>query len=165
MINFKKGPALSLHQVNYIGKAKNNEGIVAGMVVAINSSGQVVKPTIADSAVDKDLLLGFAINNQSAGDVIESGVIGVYALDGASVIETDQTEHECTATNYPVGTRLSVITGTGKVCTVANNYTGQIIGQVEGIRTIPGTTQTLSDNNGNPYKVQQSTTVLGIKLA
>lgn len=165
MINFKKGPALSLHQVNYLGKAKNNEGIVAGMVVAINNSGEVVKPTIADSAADKDLLLGFAINSQSSGDVIESGVIGVYALDGASVIETDQTEHEVTSTNYPIGTRLSVVTGTGAVCTVANNYAGQVIGQVEGIRTIPGTVQTLSDNNGNPYKVQLTTTVLAVKLS
>jgi len=165
MINFKKGPALSLHQVNYLGKAKTNEGIVAGMVVTINGSGQVVKPTIADSAVDKDLLLGFAINNQASGDVIESGVIGVYALDGSSVIETDQTEHAINATNYPIGTRLSVVTATGAVCTVANNYTGQIIGQVEGIRTIPGTLQTLSDNNGNPYKVQLPTTVLAVKLS
>jgi hypothetical protein len=166
MINFKKGPALSLHQVNYIGKAKNNEGVVAGMVVTINGDGQVVKPTIADSAADKDLLLGFAINNQSAGDVIESGVIGVYALDGASVIETDQTEPAViTPTDFPVGARLSVVTGTGKVCKVANTYAGQIIGQVEGIRSIPGTVQTLTDNNGNPYKVQLSTTVLAVKLS
>jgi hypothetical protein len=165
MINFKKGPALSLHQVNYLGKAKTSEGIVAGMVVTINGSGEVVKPTIADSAADKDLLLGFAINNQTSGDVIESGVIGVYALDGASVIETDQTEHAINATNYPTGTRLSVVTGTGAVCTVANNYPGQIVGQVEGIRTIPGTIQTLTDNNGNPYKVQLPTTVLAVKLS
>jgi hypothetical protein len=165
MINFKKGPALSLHQVNYLGKAKTSEGIVAGMVVTINGSGEVVKPTIAGTAVDKDLLLGFAINNQTSGDVIESGVIGVYALDGSSVIETDQTEFAINATNYPTGTRLSVVTGTGAVCTIANNYAGQVIGQVEGIRTIPGTIQTLNDNNGNPYKVQLPTTMLAIKLS
>ena len=159
MINFKKGPALSLHQVNYIGAAKANEGVVAGMVVTINGSGEVVKPTINDDARDKEILLGFAINNQSAGDVIESGKIGVYALDGASVIETDQTENAVTAVNYPVGTLLSVKTGTGQVCTVANNYTGKIIGQVEGVRTIPGKTQEI-----NGVKVQGTTAVLGVKL-
>ena len=159
MINFKKGPALSLHQVNYIGAAKANEGVVAGMVVTINGSGEVVKPTISDNATDKEKLFGFAINNQSAGDVIESGKIGVYALDGASVIETDQTENPVTAVNYPVGTLLSVKTGTGLVCAVANSYTGKIIGQVEGVRTIPGLTQEI-----NGVKVQGTTAVLGVKL-
>lgn len=159
MINFKKGPALSLHQVNYIGAAKANEGVVAGMVVAITSTGEVVKPTINDSASDKELVLGFAINNQEAGDVIESGKIGVYALDGASVIETDQTENAVTAVNYPVGTLLSALSGTGKVKAVANNYAGKVIGQVEGIRTIPGRTQEV-----NGVKVQGTTAVLGVKL-
>lgn len=165
MINFKKGPALSLHQTNYIGTAKLNEGVVAGMVVSINAAGQVVKPDTHDDARDKEILMGFAINNQNAGDVIESGKIGVYALDGSSVIETDQTEHAINSTNYPIGTLLSVMDGTGIVCTVANNYAGKIIGQVEGIRTIPGAVETLTDNSGNPVKVQKSVAVLGIKLA
>jgi len=163
MINFKKGPALSLHQVNYIGKAvavgEGQTPIVAGMVVQINSSGQVIKADVADNATDKEKLFGFAINNQDAGDVIESGAIGVYALDGASVIETDQTEHDITATNYPVGTLLSAMDGNGKVCSVANNYTGKIIGQVEGVRTIPGVSAVV-----NGVKVQGSVNVLGVKL-
>lgn len=164
MINFKKGPALSLHQVNYIGNSKSGEGVVAGMVVTINGSGQVVKPTIAGSAADKALLLGFAINNQDSGDVLESGVIGVYALDGASVIETDQATGTINAGTYPVGSLLKVDTGTGKVTPAANDYAYRVIGQVEGIRTLPGNIQSLTDNNGNTVKVQGTTTVLAIKL-
>jgi len=137
MINFKKGPALSLHQVNYLGKAKSGEGIVAGMVVSINTSGEVVKPDTADDATDKALLLGFAINTQDSGDVIESGVIGVYALDGASVIETDQTAANITASNYPIGSLVAAADGTGKIKSVVTGYAGKVIGQVEGIRTIP----------------------------
>jgi len=165
MINFKKGPALSLHQTNYIGKAKLNEGVVAGMVVSINATGEVVKPDTAGTAADKEILMGFAINNQSAGDVIESGKIGVYALDGSSVVETDQVKLSITSTNYPIGSLLSVEDNTGLVVGVASNYAGKVIGQVEGIRTIPGAVETLTDTNGNPVKVQRTVTVLGIKLA
>lgn len=160
MINFKKGPALSLHQVNYIGKAKSGEGVVAGMVVQIDATtGEVVKPTIAGSVADKAKLFGFAINNQDSGDVIESNAIGVYALDGASVVETDQVVGTIDAGTYPVGTLLKVQTGTGKLEAAATNYDGKIIGQVEGIRSIPGVVATI-----NGVKVQGSKTVLGVKL-
>jgi len=159
MINFKKGPALSLHQVNYIGKAKSGEGIVAGMVVQVDSNGDVVKPTIAGAAADKAKVLGFAINSQDAGDVIESGVIGVYALDGASVVETDQVKNTITAANYPTGSLLGVESGTGLVISVANDYAYKVIGQVEGIRSIPGVVSIV-----NGVKIQGSKNVLGIKL-
>lgn len=160
MINFKKGPALSLHQVNYIGKAKTDEEIVAGMVVQVDANGDVVKPTIAGTAADKAKVLGFAINSQDAGDVIESGVIGVYALDGASVVETDQTDNaSISATNYPTGSLLGVESGTGKVKVVAADYVGKIIGQVEGIRSIPGVVSIV-----NGVKVQGTKNVLGVKL-
>jgi hypothetical protein len=149
MINFKKGPALSLHQVNYIGSAKAGENVVAGMVVAINGSNQVVKATITDNANDKDGIYGFAINNQAAGDVIESGKIGVYALDGASVVETDQTTADIDATNYPLGSFVSATAG--KVAPVANGFAGKVIGHVEGIRSIP---------RGS----EPSVTVLAVKL-
>lgn len=150
MINFKKGPALSLHQVNYIGKAKTGEAVEAGMVVQIDGSGDVVKAGITDSANDKDGIFGFAINNQTAGDVIESGKIGVYALDGATVVETDQTTPSTiTATDFPIGALLSATAG--KVVKVDNTFAGKIIGQVEGIRVIP---------RGS----QPSVTVLGVKL-
>lgn len=159
MINFKKGPALSLHQVNYIGKAKTGQGVIAGMVVEINESGEVVKATSAGDATDKAKLYGFAINTQDSGDVIESGAIGVYALDGASVIETDQTAASITTTNYPIGDLVAVEDGTGKIKKVATGASDRAIGQVEGIRTLPGVTQTI-----NGIKVQGSTTVVAIKL-
>jgi hypothetical protein len=149
MINFKKGPALSLHQVNYIGKAKTNEAVVAGMVVQIDGSGDVVKASITNNTDDKDGIFGFAINNQTSGDVIESGKIGVYALDGATVVETDQTSVTINATNYPTGAYLSATAG--KVVKVDNTFAGKVIGQVEGIRVIP---------RGS----EPSVTVLGVKL-
>lgn len=151
MINFKKGPALSLHQVNYIGAAKANEGVVAGMVVQINGSGQVVKATIENNATGLDGIFGFAINNQTAGDVIESGKIGVYALDGASVVETDQTTPAVVAndTHFTVGALLSA--DAGKIVKVDNDFAGKIIGQVEGVRIIP---------RGS----EPSVAVLGVKL-
>lgn len=165
MINFKKGPAFSLHQVNYIGNAKKDEGIVAGMVVNVDSNGDVVKADGSNAAADKEKLYGFAINNQTAGDVLESGKIGVYALDGSSVIETDQTTDAITAGNYPIGALLGAATdSSGTLTKVTNTYAGKIVGQVEGIRSIPGTVQTLTDNNGNPFKVQGTTTVLAVKL-
>lgn len=154
MINFKKGPALSLHQVNYIGAAKADEGVVAGMVVRLED-GEVVKGASASPA-PKDALYGFAINSQDAGDVIESGKIGVYALDGASVIETDQYVGEISS--YTVGALVTADENTGKV-KLSVDAGDKIIGQVEGDRTIPGVTQLV-----NGYKVQGVVKVLGIKL-
>jgi hypothetical protein len=157
MINFKKGPALSLHQVNYIGKAKAGEAVEAGMVVRLNGDGEVVKGSTASTS--KTDLLGFAINDQTDGDVIESGKIGVFALDGASVIETDKAAAAINSTNYPVGTQLTAVASTGNVA-VANGTTDRVIGQVEGIREIPGVVQVI-----NGVKVQGVATLLGIKLA
>jgi hypothetical protein len=154
MINFKKGPALSLHQVNYIGAAKADEGVVAGMVVRLED-GEVVKGA-SDSPAPKGALYGFAINSQDAGDVIESGKIGVYALDGASVIETDQYVGEISS--YTVGALVTADENTGKV-KLSVDADDKIIGQVEGDRTIPGVTQLV-----NGYKVQGVVKVLGIKL-
>ena len=150
MINFKKGPALSLHQVNYIGAAKTNEGVVAGMIVQINGDGDVVKANIGETEDSKAGIYGFAINSQTSGDVIESGKIGVYALDGASVVETDQTgSTTINETNFPVGALLAATAG--QVVKVDSDWVGKVIGQVEGIRVIP---------RGS----QPSVTVLGVKL-
>lgn len=160
MINFKKGPALSLHQVNYIGSAKTGEGVKAGMIVRINEDGQVVRGT--DDDTEKGYLYGFAINSQDAGDVIESGKIGVYALDGASVIETDQFIDQ----TYDVGALVTVHEAeapsedAGKITLVTNPATQRVIGQVEaGVHVIPGVTQTI-----NGYKVQGSVSVVSVKL-
>jgi predicted RecA/RadA family phage recombinase len=168
MINFKKGPALSLHQVNYVGPIDTTDttpstGIVSGMVVRITSTGAVASGATSDVA-DVNTLYGFAINNATAGDVIEAGKIGVFALDGMSVVETDQTATEITSTNYPIGKALSV-TPNGLVKTVESGYQGKIIGWVEGIRSIPAQANGATVINGRSFTYPVSTTVLGIKLA
>lgn len=162
MINFKKGPALSLHQVNYIGSAKTDEGVVAGMVVRVVQSGgatEVVRGT--DDNTSTGYLYGFAINSQDSGDVIESGKIGVYALDGASVIETDQ--FSGSASSYTVGSLVSVYeaeapdANAGKIKLAGAGE--RAIGQVEGVRDLPGIT-----NIVNGYKIQGVKTVVAVKL-
>lgn len=164
MINFKKGPALSLHQVNYVGKPGAGEGIVAGMVVRFEAG--VWKKGAATTTAAIDAQYGFAINSQDAGDVIEAGAIGVYALDGMSVIETDQVEGDITT--YTVGAPVSVFTN-GKVKKVevtdnAAETTDKIIGYVEGIRELPGrAVETTID--GRKFTYPSNTKVLGIKLA
>ena len=142
MINVKKGTALGLSQSDFVGTVNTGEGVVAGMLVNLNSSGQVVKSGAAASATITDAVntnrYGFAINNQTDGDVIESGKIGVYSLDGNSVIETDQTAATVTLTNYPLGSSVCpAATNTGQVRALVAN--GKTIGTVDGIRSIHGT--------------------------
>jgi hypothetical protein len=166
MINFKKGPALSLHQVNYVGKPASGEDIVAGMVVRFDTATSTWKKGASASPAPIDAQYGFAINSQGAGDVIEAGAIGVYALDGMSVIETDQ--FTGVISDYAVGAPVSVGTN-GKVKTVAvtsNNpaTSDRIIGYVEGSRELPGrAVETTID--GRKFTYPSNTTVLGIKLA
>lgn len=142
MINAKKGIAHSLGQSDFIGAAKANEGVVAGMLVLKDANGDIVKAGAAASATVTDPVntarYGFAVNNQSDGDVIESGKVGAYSLDGNSVIETDQAAATINASNYPVGTVVVPdATATGKVrAGVAN---GKSIGVVDSIRSIRGT--------------------------
>ena len=164
MINFKKGPALSLHQVNYVGAPEAGSEIQAGMVVRVHTDG-TIKKGASSATAPVDALYGFAINNYNAGDAVEAGKIGVYALDGMSVVETDQTAQTITPTNYPIGKALSVGTD-GLVKAVETNYTGKIIGWVEGIRTIPGQANTRTTlSSGREFTYPSSTAVLGVKLA
>ncbi len=154
MINVKKGIAHSLQQSDLIGKAKDDEAVEEGMLVKLSTSGftaetygsvtsgYVIKAGAAVSATLSDpvnsSIYGFALNNQDDGDVEESGRIGFYALDGNSVIETDQAAATINSTNYPIGTKLIPdATATGKVRAWAAN--GRVIGEVQGIRTIRGT--------------------------
>jgi hypothetical protein len=175
MINFKKGPALSLHQVNYVGKPDLSDntpstGIVAGMVVRVNTDGTIGTGSTGTLATDKETLFGFAINNQLSGDVIEAGVIGVYALDGASVIETDQYADDYA--EYTIGTPVSTNTA-GKIITVAHDYAGKIIGWVEGTRDLPGkassittlTNQVTGAPTGRSFTYQSPAKVVSVKLA
>lgn len=166
MINFKKGPALSLHQVNYVGKPASGEGIVAGMVVRYDAASSTWKKGASASPAPIDAQYGFAINSQDAGDVIEAGAIGVYALDGMSVIETDQ--FAGVIGDYIVGAPVSVGTdGKIKTVTVSSNNpatTDRIIGYVEGTRALPGRAASTTID-GRTFTYPSNTTVLGIKLA
>lgn len=165
MINFKKGPALSLHQVNYVGVPYAGDNIVSGMVVRVHTDGGIRKGAADNTTAAIGALYGFAINNYNAGDVIESGKIGVFALDGMSVVETDQAAADINSTNYPIGAALSVGTD-GKVKVVdATTYAGKIIGWVEGIRSIPGQANGATTINGRVFTYPADTALLGVKLA
>jgi len=116
MINVRKGSAHSLSQTDFIGAAKDSEGVEAGMLVRKDSNGQIVKVTTLTTAADSGQV-GFAVTNQDEGDAIESGKIGAYALDGGSVIETDQ-----------VTTSLSGLTAAdiGKAVVADGSAAGQV---------------------------------------
>ena len=180
MINFKKGPALSLHQINYVASPGSGvTNIEAGHVVRIQADGLVYKGMPASTGQGNSAAIyGFAINSQSAGDVIESGKIGVYALDGASVIETDKfTDGSSGTIGNGVGTfipgkyvsatadgLLYVVDSTSAVtdATTAGSDTPKIIGQVvEAARSLPG--KVTATVNGVQY--QTDATVVCIKLA
>jgi hypothetical protein len=155
-INFKKGSALSLGQTDKVA-ATTGATIVAGQVVRVANVNGVVEALAGASASPAPAsdLLGFAINNTTDGDVIAAGKIGVFLLDGSSVVETDQAAATINLTNYPIGTPVTADT-TGNVKVAGNG--DKVIGQVEGVRNLPAV-QTV-----NGYKVQGTAAFLGIKL-
>lgn len=154
MINLKKGPAHSLGQTDRVGLYVSGQNVVAGQVVrlAYNAGKPSVYVGVSSTNALTDLL-GFAANNYNDGDVLASGKIGVYLLDGSSVVETDQVDAGITITTVALGTPVSADT-TGNV--VASTGSNRIIGYVEGYRVLPNGPYT----NGN-----QNITLLGIKLA
>jgi hypothetical protein len=159
MINFKKGPALSLHQVNYVGKpAPSDAQIIAGQVVRVEDDGVHIG---AVSSAAPNALYGFAINSYNSGDVIEAGVIGVYALDGHSVIETDQ--FTGVASDYTIGTQVTATTD-GKITPVTSG-SQKVLGQVEGSRELPGKWATTTLTGGRAFTYPANTTVVGVKLS
>lgn len=133
MINVRKGSAHSLAQTDFIGAAKTSEGVVAGMLVRKDSSGDIVKVTTLTTAAESGIV-GFAVTNQDEGDAIESGKIGVYALDGGSVIETDQVTTSLSGLGAGDVGKAVVADGStaGKVKVVAHGSvsTSRIIGTV-----------------------------------
>jgi hypothetical protein len=182
MINFKKGPALSLHQVNYVAPI-GPESITAGMVVRISAADGLVyrgfsngaSPAVAITSgtgqYGSGAVYGIAINSSTSGDVIESGKIGVYALDGATVLETDQYVGTPTVGQYvttdaagqlvaiadygATGAQIADLTTTG----VDNK---KVIGQViETVHTLENK-GTAAFGTGN---FQTSVNVITIKLA
>ncbi len=154
MINIKKGTGHSLSQSDKIGDAKANEGVVAGMLVRYTSSGEIEKGVTSQGV---DNLLGFAINSQTDGDSIASGKIGMYVLDGNTVVETDQ--FTGVIADYVVGARIGGDAETGDVKPWASG--DRVIGYVEGSRTLPS--QTIPATSSTPN--WETTTLLGIKLA
>jgi hypothetical protein len=179
MINFKKGPALSLHQTNYVA-AVGPESITAGMVVRIQqdgstqvayrgiSNGAGVALTTGISSASTAGIWGIAINSSTSGDVIESGKIGVYALDGATVLETDQYAGTPLVGQY-VGSNAAgqLVVVDASTALADTNTAGtveipKIIGQVvEGVHTLENKA-TASFGTGN---FQTSVNVITIKLA
>lgn len=139
MINVRKGTHHSLLQTDFTGNAKTGEGVVAGMLVYKDTSGDIVKVPKLDNAtrgsatnkINSTAVIGFAITNQAEGDAIASGKISVYALDGGSVIETDQ--YTGTFTIADIGKPVvqdSSSGANGKVTVVAMNTTEKILGTV-----------------------------------
>jgi hypothetical protein len=137
MINVKKGPAHSLGQADLRGNSVS--GVYAGMIAHVDSSGNIVLGGDGTTG-----LRGLAINNSNDGDVIESGKIALYSLDGASVIETDQIDTgvggAITAANYPVGTALYASQTTAGLIGKVSTDAGNIIGWVEGVRSLQNAT-------------------------
>ena len=157
-INVRKGTHHSLAQSDFTGALKASEGVVAGMLVYKNSSGEIEK---VESATAADLLVGFAVTNQDEGDAIESNKIGVYSLDGASVVETDQVTDDLSAlTGADVGKPVIYSGTAGKVKVVAKstlavgqaNYGARVYGRVY-------------DVPRDIYEGQTPITVLPIKLS
>ena len=169
MINIKKGTGLSLQQSDRVGTALSGQGVVAGMVVRLDTSGNVVVgPTNAAAADD---LLGFALNNQTDSDVIASGKIGYIHLDGSSVIETDQVTGTINSTNFVLGARVSA--DPSSLGNVRAWQSGdRVLGYVDGIRTLPGISSVSQNYQNiagstltNTSNQQVFVTVLAIKLA
>lgn len=132
-----------MQQTDFTGTIVNGQAVVAGMLVRKNAAGEIVKAGAAASANPTDAvnssLYGFAYRSQTDFDVVESNKLGAYALDGSSVIETDQTTVTINNTNFPIGSFVVPdATATGLVRPYVAN--GKVIGTVEGIRSIQGTT-------------------------
>jgi hypothetical protein len=138
MINVKKGSAHSLAQSDFIGALTTPT--VAGAIVYKDTDGGIKLATATTSATNARV--GFAINDSTQGDVISSNKIGVYGLDGNSVIETS--EFTGAITDYVIGAKVGVSATAGKVCPFASGLT---VGTVVESRTL------------------HNTVLLGIKLA
>ena len=154
MINVKKGASHSLLQSDKVGKIKSGQtGIEAGMVITFDNNEEISKGGVSSG----NALYAFAINAQGDGDVISSGKIAGYLLDGSSVIETDQTAEAVTSVNYPIGSTVYPVASTGKVTNA--NTINKPLGTVEGIRSLPG----LVVVNGT--KIPGTIACLAIKLS
>lgn len=147
MINVKKGTAHSLAQTDLRGTNPNpatygytsGTTITAGMLCYLNAGVVTAVPT---SGATTGQLKGLAINNNYDGDAIESQKIALYALDGSSIIETDQVGTlAVTSTTFPIGALVYAnATTAGAVQSTYTGANGIAIGQVEGIRFLQNAT-------------------------
>lgn len=165
MINVKKGTAHSLQQSDVRGT--NPGGVTAGQLCYITNAGAVAKVPSSGGATFVGIR-GFAINNSTDGDVLESGKIALYTLSGSSVIETDQVDSNdgaLNSTTYPVGTPLYPSIVTAGLVSKTNGASGNLwaapIGYVEGVRSI----QAENNKTVSGYNAQVNVPVLAIKLA
>jgi hypothetical protein len=138
-INVKQGTGLTLQQSRYVVPpyASNSPSILAGMVVSVipvgsSGAGQLKPGSGTTTTVVNP---GFAINNQTDNDVINSGYLGVYTLDGSSIIETDQADATINLTNYVQGSKIYGNATTGLVTATAS--TNVQVGWVVGVRSLP----------------------------
>jgi hypothetical protein len=166
MINVFKGIAYSLSQVDVRGSAPTASQlsaatatgvssntytngapttVIAGMLCRIDQSTGAVIPGGCGGATPNGLR-GFAINNLGDGDVIESNKIGLYTLDGNSVIETDQVDitldsvSAINTTNYPVGTPIYQSTATAGLVSKTSTNAGNLVGYVNSVRYLQNST-------------------------
>jgi hypothetical protein len=157
MINIKKGTGHSLAQSDFLGTVTVDPitravtpTIVAGQIVSKTGSSDAIVSGI-DNLTDQ---VGFAITDTSEGDAKESKKVGAYALDGNTVVETDQVVESVDYTNFPHGAPVYAVVGNtnrGKVTADDGSGDNLLIGTTDSIRTV--------------YVGQTPYTVLGIKLA
>jgi hypothetical protein len=166
MLNVRKGTLHSLAQADMVGYQQ--PGIVAGMIVNIDSNGYVnagAQPTNSVTSGGSVGVRGFAINTSAQpttnvaiqqalpqysysgdGDVLDSNKISVYTLEGNSIIETDQVDPAdnggvaaINSSVYPVGIALYSSLNANALGTVTKTANGTAIGWVVGIRYLQNT--------------------------
>jgi hypothetical protein len=173
MISFLKGQAYTLAQTDFRGGVATSGTIFAGSAVRLDPTtsnillGSSTTTPVASSNQD---LLGFSLNNDTDGDVLESGKIAAIGLDGNTVIETDQVsggQSAITAANFPVGSKVTV-NSSGVL--VAAGSTDLVVGRVYGVRAFPGVATTATSSSGSivgggtSVAIQGPIQVLQVKL-
>ena len=178
MINVRKGNLHSLAQADLVGYQQS--GIVAGMIVNIDSNGYVnagAQPTNSVTSGGSVGVRGFAINTSAQpttnstiqqalpqysyvgdGDVVDSNKISVYTLDGNSIIETDQVDPAdnsgtaaINSTIYPVGTALYSSSNTNALGTVTKAATSTGTGGIANGNAIGWVTGIRYLQNASPF--------------
>jgi len=175
-LNFVKGIAYGLNQSDFRGTVATSGTIVQGSIVRLdNTTGNILLgSSVTTELVATADLLGVSLNNDTDGDVLESGKIAAIAFDGNSVIQTDQTAvSPPTASAYPIGSFVTA-NSSGQF-TAATVGTHKLLGVVEGVGTIPGVATNVTSSGytsvpsgtsvaGVATGVQAPITVLTIKL-